>query len=457
MPPKQLTPVTIATIPLPPYLDINDKRKGPFDAVKGVDCDSINQGFRMARANVTMIASSQVGDCYVNGTCTGLYELVRTGQVDYSMMALPVEFNPEFNMTSRYPVTVGERMNGNEITFMSLPHHPPYKVHSDILSTFEAIPWYFDLIQLAIFISILALLNASFVSRRSPKLKLAKRIAPIDLFAIYMGQLLRSFVQPHRFVSMVTLLIHSTLVTIIVLSNVGADMVAEFPAQYYLSIEDVIKNYPRNHRPMIMKGFEIESKFIHKSDPRFQLLGKVAQTVSPIGFPTIAEKLLDGSVLVEDRSNVQAIRSYLCINHLETVMDNSLRESVPFFRTARYILYRPNCPQKLQKKVSAVHYILEENGINRKFVINLLLALFATREEERSRYYRCNQRNSMVKRPQATYNRFSISHFNRPLVSLVSIYSLLVIVFYFESFYTSVFANVTRTVAKMKRRLVVKI
>ena len=253
---SNLIPVRITTLLFPPYVELNDKRKGPFDVVKGPLSDINTDRFRSARFNVTVVEASETGDCYLNGTCTGMYENIRTNRADFMGSALPVDFDPNLDITANYPFTVGPGEGVQEIAFASLPYKSSSRIDFEVLSTFEYIPWHFGVIQLVIFFCFFFLSNTSFNKSRVPKLRMKRRISVMDMFSIYMKQLSLFFRQPHRFVILVTTIFHITLLTIIIGCNISADMVAELPPEYYSSLEEVVGNYLPDCRPVIFKGLD---------------------------------------------------------------------------------------------------------------------------------------------------------------------------------------------------------
>lgn len=73
----------------------------------------LNSVLRFMRSNATVVTVSEIGDCYANDTCTGAYEMLRTGQFNVMGINLPLEFAPGINITARYPIYVGPRSSRN--------------------------------------------------------------------------------------------------------------------------------------------------------------------------------------------------------------------------------------------------------------------------------------------------------------------------------------------------------
>lgn len=431
---KEILPIRIASLTFPPYFVFNRDRKGPYDAYRGTKtCDTFNQLFQVAKVNVTMVESKETGYCYSNGTCTGIFELLRTKQADFSMFSLAVDFSPELNVSSNYPVNVGPRNGEFEAALLSMPRHPAYKVNSDILSTVESISWYLFLIQLMTFICIWFLFNVSFENSRYTKVILKGRISAMQMYAIYMKQLLRSFKQPHRFVAMATLLIYSMLFTIIYNGSISADMVAEYPPRYYLSLEELLENFLPGHNPVLFKGLEVDSDLVHRDDATFQLLGRVSQRITSIDFETAAQKLLDNSAFVEEIINIHTVRAYICVFHSGETSFDLLRQLSPVFSTLRHMLFRPSIATDLKMRMVRTMNSYAESGIQDELQKKMRnIEVFAPAEAERQAYHRCYLRNSLMKEPSASSSDLSYSHFNRSFVALGLTYALFTAVFFFE-------------------------
>ena len=431
MTPKELIPVRMTNIGcLPPFCEANDKRKGPFDLYKGALGELTSKMFRKAQFNATLVPASKTGDCYFNGTCSGLYENLRTGQADMGMFPLPVDFSPQVNISNKYPLTVGPATDVQEIAFASLPHKLSSKVNFDILSSFEYIPWYFGAIQVVIFFYFFFLLNTSLSKSRATRLILKKRISLMEMFAIYMKQLFRFFRQPHRFVILVTMLIHITLLTVIIGGNISADMVAEFPPKYFSSLKEVISKYLPGREPMMLKGTEVQSKLIH-TDSKFQPLGKIARTVASLDL--LVKGFGNKSVLVEKTANIDTFRAYICIFYSEDKSYDLLRQSPLLHTSQRYFLFRPNISNEVVQRWTRVNYALTEFNIYERFQRkDRNFIYFAPTEVEKVLYYRCFLRNSAKKSTSSGARDLSNFHFNRPLAALVLMYFLATIVYLVE-------------------------
>ena len=428
-----LIPVRLTEILFPPYFEANNKRKGPFDAFKGHLSDFFTHLFRSARFNVTIIEASEVGDCNLNGTCTGMYEDLRTNRADLSTNALPVDFDPNLDITSNYPVVLGPANGVQEIVFTSLPYKSSSKVDFDVLSTFESTPWYLGVIQMVIFFCFFFLINTSFVNSRAPKLRMRRRISVMDMFASYMNQLSLFFRQPHRFVILVTMIFHTTLLTIIIGGNISADMVAEFPPQYYSSLEQVVTKYLPDHRPIVFKGLVVESKLVH-TNPKFQPLGRVAQAIPLVAFDKTIQKLKNKSVLVSYTMNVNTLRAYICIWHLKDTSLYLLRRSPILHSTHLFFPFSSNASSELKKRWTRISHDLKESGLfehfHRKERNILVLALT---DDDKLRYHRCLWRTSLMRKTSVVSKSFSAFHFNRPLRVMASIHLLAVMVLCVEA------------------------
>ena len=193
------------------------------------------------------------------------------------------------------------------------------------------------------------------------------------------------------------------------------------------SLEEVIQKYLPDHRPIVMKGLEVESKLV-RTNPKFQPLARVAQAVPLIEFEKITQELASKSVLVEDIINIETIRAFICIQHSDNTSFDLLRQSEILHSTPSFAVFSPNVSSELKKRWSRISHNIKESGMKELFdrkERNLLV--LAVTDDDRLRYYRCSSRNSLMKNTPTVSNSFSNFHFNRPLRAMALIYFLTVL------------------------------
>lgn len=428
---QKLLPVCATGMSFPPQIVMNDRRKGPFDVFTGEASLYYNDFFKYGRLNGTFYESKSYGNCYANGTCDGAFEILQTGRADFSIFSSTLDFPPEFEITANDPVVVGPMLNELHVQFMSLPYEPSYKLNSDILTTFEETSWIFYALQVLLFLLAYILLNISSKLKVNYLRIIGKRrerITIIQLYAMYLRQLGKSFKRPHRIISLTMVIVHTALTIAIISGSVKSYMVSEYPAKYYSSLKDLLDRVETNRNGknatiIMMSDLITDSRLVKIKGSQWERLGKRAVRRTRMHLPIIGASLESGGVIVALTTINLIVRGLYCPKHLET--DRLIRESQTLFQAHAYLVMKPNISLELKNRLWKFSQVVFESGRyqyynNRKVAVEASAIL----NNDGLALYRCLLTQSMMKWPSASSNSFSYSHFERLFAFLFYFYAL---------------------------------
>lgn len=424
---KELLPAIVTGVTYPPNLVVNQKRKYPFDVYEGEASVHQNQHFKYSRLNATFLESSTIGDCYSNGTCTGIFETLRNREADLSVHPIPIDFPPGFNINSTHPAIVGPMTGEMSIQFLSLPYRSAYKRNSDILATFEQCSWSVNAIHYFLFILIYILLNVS-VRIKGGKINLAHghKVSWINLAGMCMKQYIIPVKKPHRILISAGLIIYSAFLTAVLAGLFQSNMVYEYPPQYYSSLEEIVDKV-HTKSVITIDGLFVQSKLIRKASSTFQRLNKISQTYKRQTFLEISGHVVQGRVLLSVIPLINLVHALTCSVSREVYL--LARESEPVYKSFTYTLFSSTASNELKKRYSRYLTLYFESGIQDYFSSRqVAVEASSLLTEDPMALYRCLSSNSMIKRPSASFNAFSYVHFE-PLFRITSyLFALIMII-----------------------------
>ena len=406
---KELIPAIATGITFPPQLEENKQRKGPFDVFTGGIEEYYNEYFKYSRFNTTWVDSGAIGDCYINGSCTGVLENLRAGKADLTMHPILIDFPPGFNITRNFPVYVGPMWNDVQILFASGPYQSAYRLNSDILVTFREAPWLFNFLLVLVLIVIHALLNATFKVRNN-KLFLAhgEKFPLVNVHGMLMKQLLMPVKLPHRVVSIIVIRTFTSFMLIALACMFKSNMVYEHPPTYYSSIEDIVERV-HNKSVIGIEGLIVDSKLIHRKGTIFERMGKIFQAQKR-DFLEISQQLVKGRILIAPDSVVATAHGLLCSKGLEEYL--KIRRSQFVYKGYSYTVFSPNSSRRVIERFSRLSQLYLESGIYDHYNLRVIAAYaLATLTGNPFRLHFCLSVESMMKWPSSDFSAFSYIHF----------------------------------------------
>ena len=397
---KELIPALVAALGVPLQLEKNGDRKGPFDAFRGVFSSNINEFFKRARLNVTIIVSP-TGQCTSNGTCDGQMSLLKDGQVDFSAFGSFID-----TYTPVDQLHIGPYAGPSERSYQSLPYSSSYRSYSGVLRSADQASLEVHLLQAFFLLCMHVLINTSCVTLRSRPF-----ITLTSFIAWFLGQLNVSYRMPHRVITSMTFIFNS-LVTLTLLSCAfNAQMIVEHPAKYYESLEELVKNHQAHGKPVLMMNHSSLDRKLAKQVSLWSDLLKGAQYFSLSSLPDIPGRVARGSILLSNEHFTCYVRAYLCSNPSFQKEYLLLRESPPLTHESTFFIFARNSSSLLKSRVSRLVTFEFEVGmarhdVNREFKTHIAEIFSGSRWQ----IHRCEGRQRVLKWPSDQFNQISLSH-----------------------------------------------
>lgn len=423
---KELIPVVATGVTFVPELVLNENRKGPYDVFNGRASFHFNDWFKRNRLNGTYIDTAVFGDCHSNNTCKGALEILRTGQADFSVFPLLADLPNEFNLQYNNPFLFSKLMAEYMVKYIAGPYKQAYTVDSEILITFEETYWLVNFLQLLLTFFIFIMLNVSVKSRYNYlvlKGEIKLKVKPIEIYGMYMRQFEKSFRTLHRSITLLVLFIHCAFSVAIISGSISSNLVSEYPAKYYSSLEEVIENVKEKSDILILRGMSVHSKLIHRKNTPFYKLGPVADLIEKQQFAKLYLLLSNGSTLVAAEEIIHITRALFCtmVQFNKNVDKNqekkyfSFRDSNPLYLTHSYLGLKANVSTVIKLRLERYASSLTESGIHKyyfeeKVTRDTTMSLTGVGPAVVSR---CELNRLMMKWPSVGFLNFSLIHFTK--------------------------------------------
>lgn len=360
----QILNAKIAMMEFFPLVLINRDRKNPQDDYfVGSAAAFYNDIVNYLNINITLLETDDFGTCYINGTCTGLFAMLQSGEADFSLVSLPYTFIPEMPINSSNPVVHGPFSFEDQMTMISLPITQKTFVTLDVLQTFTSTSFDLYLIFLAIIFLIYQLVNWPIFRRIR---KNSKRISLFTLFSNCINK--KPIKRPriyHSVIAISSFLTLAALITMIICSSVNSDLMKIYPEEYYKTIHQLVNDIEHGKAQVrCMKYFRADSALAGQNEPVFiKLFSKMKyinrQTI--IEIPLLMKR--NRTVFVGFKQTTRILESLFCgwdkKNHL------LLDRSEPFLIHKTSIAFGWRISSQLRLRVAAIfNSIFERHMFN---------------------------------------------------------------------------------------------
>ena len=424
---QKLLSALVAGVTFPPELVTNDKRKGPFDVFAGQGSGHYNELFKDCRLNATWVDSGTFGDCYSNGSCSGIFETLRSHQADVAFHPVAIDFPPGFNITFNYPVHVGPMMDEMAIEFLAQAYQSGYRLNSDILATIRDCSPEVYVIQVLLVVVIYMLLNVSIrMKKNGLKVVHGKKVSWINLHAMCFRQLIVRVKRPHRSLIIASIVIFAMLMLAVFAGLFKSNMVYEYPPKYYSSIEQIVERV-HSKSVIVIQGLVVHSKLMRLNGSIFRRLIPISEAFPRGAFPAITQKMADDRILVAPTSIVVIVHGLVCSMNKQIYL--SLRRSDPVYKSYTYVAFSSRASLEVKERFARYYTHYFASGVPEYYALRKIAVLASTfLTNDASTLHRCLLTESMMKWPSVTFNAFSYAHFKPLFVIMFYSYSLSIVI-----------------------------
>lgn len=425
---KKLLQIRIAGNVYDPQLNVNTQRTGAFDVLTGPTGEHFNSLFKASRFNVTWITSSEEGNCFANRTCTGIVQLLREGSADSSIIPNIMTFAPEYNVEQNDPIYAGPIKSQYSVLYSSLPYKQAYTLNADILSTFEETSWKIYASQLFIILSLYLLINYSVdfkLVRILPTKKRKYNINAIEIIGMYLKQIKKNYRTPHRFISIFMLLVHSALLIVIISGSIRSNMVSEFPAKYFSSVDEIIEH---NMTIALVKGLFFHKKVMSSDEEWLKKIGKLAEIYEVLSLTSSPSSIARGTVCMMTNNIMLLVHVILCSQLPEKY--TLFRDSQPFINEFGYTAISPHSSNELKYRISRSSQLLMESGVHDYYLYGKVAQESAyLLTGEYMTYFRCETKKLLTRKSNSatSLQSFTFKHFRRLII-----YSFILMIISFD-------------------------
>lgn len=421
---KAIIPALVTGRVIPLQIELNPTRAGPFDAFRGTFSPNLNDFSQRCRLNVTFIPSER-GYCYSNDSCTGALGLLTQHGADFSIFGMVIDSDTPINSLS-----IGSFNGAVQMLFQSIPYTSAYRDDSDILYSAHLLSPDLYIMQVISLLCTYLLINGAIGQRLNP----VKLISFTSLFSWFMGQSNHKYQRLHRQVASMVLLFNSLFTLAYISCSFNAEMAVERPAQYYQSLEEIVK-YRETHNTVVLisKNSRVYQKYAHRQHV-WSELSRIATAYTLSSITDLPAQVARGSVLVTNSHIANFVRASLCSNARYHQEYQLLRESTPLAHEPSFMVFSLNSSTVLKYRVSRLILLEFEAGIVRHDIDrkakSLMTELFSG---DPLQIHRCEGRQRVLKWPSDVSTAITYSHCRRLLVAYLSLMSIASLVFASES------------------------
>ena len=340
-----------------PNVLFNNKRKRwTDDYLIGANSDYYNEILKYLKVNATLVESTEFGSCKANGTCSGLYSLLQTGQADFSLLGLSYAFSPDVPISSTEPFIHGPLEKEISILMLSLPMNNGREINLHVLQTFKEIPPYLYFVFWFLFLLILVIVKC-------PLFK-TKRVSMFHMISNVLNN--KSIPRPHlihSFLAMSVFLLLVLLTSKIIMVFFKCDLMRISPNEYYQSLEHLVQGLQAGRaQAYCFRNLRTASQISSRSEPVYKKLASFIKHVQLEEIKTIVGWMIDKrAVFLATQITSSIVQSVVCRYYRRSYTE--LEQSKSFLSYFTSLAMSKNINPQLRTRVHNAFNIVFEKAI----------------------------------------------------------------------------------------------
>lgn len=345
-----------------PNIAFNNQRKGPSDDYfVGLSSSYYNNIMRKLDLNATLIKSQTIGTCHTNGSCSGLFSLLKTGVADFSLLPLPYQMAINAPVSSDDPVVYGPFSNVESIRILSLPITMKRVVKVDLMQIYVDTSYYVYLVMILSILLIYIISNWPFYSNKKRKITL------FSLSTVFINNQLIS--RPkifHSFIMICFYYIFTTLVIKIVCGSINSELIKVYPEKYYESLKQLVNDIEMGKaRANCVNNYRAHSTMLARDEVYFKKLMRRIETFNTRTL-IASEMKINSSALVAFDGTISFIKTFFC-GFFESYYF-SLHQSEPILTQQTAIAMSSKINPLLRQRVTSIFTRIFHSGLFSKYI-----------------------------------------------------------------------------------------
>lgn len=362
---------TVGLVKLDFALYLNPVRKTSYDYFKGSYAYYWNEVMKFLKLNLTISLASDYGNCYANGTCTGVVGMLSKGEVDFSLTPVAPSLSPDFPVTSTSPFTRGPVNGLIFITIQSLPRVQKIEKRLDMLQVYRDLPLSVLLFSFIFLLSIWLLCRIP-LPKLGKRFRLKRRKYKLHLFA-FADAFFNSTSLPlpslgHLLCIYLSLICFITVLKNALSSSINSDVIKVEPAKYYETLKEFVSAAEKGKITIHYgQGLRAITELSMRRESIYRRTVRVSKSEPPTGVLTVVGRMFDGlGVFLGSHINTEWIKAYLCFSkrqqaQLLKLMDPPISESICVLGL------KNNITRSLKNLLTKAYSILFESGMSKDY------------------------------------------------------------------------------------------
>lgn len=321
--------------------------------------------------NATLVKSRNFGNCYSNGTCTGMYSLLQTGQADFALVGLKYTFSPDVPASSTDSIVYGSYFAEEAISILSLPQSSSTYMNLNLLQIFKSTSMDVYFIFLFLCLLIYKVIKCPLFKNRDRK----KKITVFSLITTMMNNNL--IPRPNFIYVCITVALFSFFVNFtyrIIGVSINCDFMKVYPEVYYESVEQLVRDIKLGKaHPYCIRDMRAHSVISGRNEPIYKSL------ISAMSYKRLRNLRKIPHLMQKDPSNV-LIGNKLTNQIVQVTFCGVNRTNYFLLRQSSYFLFynsalamntkiHPQVRQRAQKMFAIVF----EHGITAQYRKDLII------------------------------------------------------------------------------------